>query len=84
MSVEEFELGKYYKFMGGGGFIMRIIGIVETHMYGRCFAAELVDFPNLKPIGMGKGYSDNWIEISEEEGKQAFKIGTRGSNNGTC
>lgn len=66
----QFELGKYYKHTTGE--MLHIVGKVETMMYGECFVGESTNCLNLKPIGIGEGYSDGFSEISKEEFESSY------------
>lgn len=61
---KEFEIGKYYKHATGK--VMNIVGLVNTTAYGETLVAEEHGESNLKPVGVGKGYSENWEETTEE------------------
>ena len=68
--VEEFELGKCYKH--SSGIEMKIVGIVDSTLYGNTFIGEK-DNGKFSAVGIGKGgYSVNWYEISEEEWMKNF------------
>lgn len=60
-----FEIGKYY--MHPGGEQLAIVGEVVTTLHGRCRVAESNRSHNLKPVGIGEGFAENWFEIKYEE-----------------
>lgn len=66
----KFELGKCYRHTTGTE--IKILGEVETMMYGKCFAAECNNSTNLLPVGMDEYNAVNWIEINEEDWQKNF------------
>jgi hypothetical protein len=68
--VMQFEVGKYYRHNGGG--VMHIVGAAKTTLYGWCLIAEEHSSSNLKPIGVGPGFSDNWQETTKEDWLSGF------------
>lgn len=51
---------------------MAIVGEVSTTLYGNCLIAETSDSPNLKPVGRGESFAENWTEINEETWMKNF------------
>jgi hypothetical protein len=70
MESKPFEVGKYYAHTGGG--VIHIVGAAKTTLYGWTLIAEEHGSPNLKPIGAGGGYSDNWNETTEKVWMKGF------------
>ncbi|MCP4089629.1 MAG: hypothetical protein GY746_07530, partial [Gammaproteobacteria bacterium] len=68
--VSHFEVGKYYKHPGGG--VMHIVGSAKTTLYGWALIAEEHGSANLKPVGQGTGYADNWTETTEQHWLSGF------------
>lgn len=65
-----FEIGKQYIHTTGEQ--MSIVGEVETTLYGTCLIAESSNDANLKPVGKGESYAENWTEITKEEWMKNF------------
>ena len=64
-----FEIGKYYQHSSGN--CMHIVGSANTSTYGWTLIGEEIS-GNLRPVGVGEGYAENWYEISEEDWFEAF------------
>ena len=61
-----FQIGKSYKH--GSGKYMRIIGAVQSTIFGLALVAETPGEGNFRPIGWNDHrYADNWQPISDEE-----------------
>ncbi len=60
-----FELGKYYKHSDGE--MMRILGEVESNMYGTCLVGERQNKSDFQPVGTDESNAVNWAEIQKEE-----------------
>ena len=65
-----FEVGKVYKHPGGC--IIRIIGGLQTTMWGGCLIAEEAGSSHLKPIGQDEQAAVNWTETTMEEWMSNF------------
>ncbi len=68
--VERFEVGKYYKHSGGG--VIHIVGAVKTTTYGWTLVAEEHCSSQLKLVGQGVGYAENWSETTVEHWLSGF------------
>ncbi|CAM2954106.1 hypothetical protein PASE110613_09355 [Paenibacillus sediminis] len=66
----EFEVGKYYEHTTGEQ--ISIVGEIVTTLYGKCLVAESSESPDLKPVGKGDYYAENWHEISHVEWMSNF------------
>jgi hypothetical protein len=66
-----FEIGKAYRH--NAGMTMRVLGELDTHIYGRTKIAER-DIGDFVPVGDHAGADDNWTEITEGE----YRSGQRG------
>ena len=62
-----FEVGRYYRHSSGG--CMHIVGSVKTDTYGWTLIGEDKS-GNIRPVGIGEGYAENWYEITEEDWKE--------------
>lgn len=60
----KFEVGKCYAHTNGHQ--MRILGEIETTIYGKCLLGETLE-GGLLPIGMTEEHAVNFTEISQEE-----------------
>lgn len=61
--MKTFELGKTYKHSSGK--IMRICGIIDSKIYGKCLLGE-EEKGGFIPIGNGKDHFTNWKEINSK------------------
>lgn len=66
----KFEVGKVYRHSSGG--LMRIIGGLQTTMYGGCLIAESSNESNLRPVGQDEGATVGWTEVSMDRWKVCF------------
>ena len=56
-----FQYGKTYKHISGK--VITIVGVAETHMYGKCLVAE-DEHGQLSPVGQNEENAVNWQEVS--------------------
>lgn len=68
--MSQFEIGKTYRHTSGT--MMRIVGELDTYLYGRCLVGERSDDAGLHPVGHGEGHTDNWEEIAVVDGALEF------------
>ncbi len=72
----QFEVGKFYRMTTGH--CMAILGAVRTTTYGWTLVAEEWGSGQLKPVGQGAEYTDNWKETSEEYWLSGFSSDLNG------
>ncbi|MCK4443645.1 MAG: hypothetical protein KAW09_03815, partial [Thermoplasmata archaeon] len=71
--AKKFEIGRYYKYDSAKGDSLYIVDRYFSRTgQGLRFIAETV-VGDLKPVGIGPGYTDNWLEISKEEFQEASR-----------
>lgn len=70
----KFEIGKVYRHAGLGG-LMKIVGELETTMYGKCLVGERTDKSDLYPVGRDESAAENWVEATETEWESCFEGG---------
>lgn len=71
--AKKFEIGRYYKYDSAKGDSLYIVDRYFSRTgQGLRFIAETV-VGDLKPVGIGPGYTDNWFEISKEEFQEASR-----------
>jgi hypothetical protein len=68
--TKRFQVGKCYRYKSCRE--MKIIGVVESTVYGICFIGETPD-GDFKPIGVLPINFSGWFEISKEEFEKSFK-----------
>lgn len=64
-----FELGKCYAH--NGGCQMKIVGIMDSTMFGTCFVGEEIGGKFI-PVGMSNENFVNWYEISKDSWMKNF------------
>jgi hypothetical protein len=65
----KFEVGKCYQHNGGSQ--IKVIGEVNSTIYGNCLMAEHSD-GRFYPVGQTEDNAVNWHEITEEEWLKNF------------
>lgn len=68
--VMVFEIGKCYKHKTGEE--IKVIGELETTLYGKALIAESGDSSLFSAVGRTEDCSVNWTEITEEEWMKNF------------
>jgi hypothetical protein len=63
--VVGFRMGRVYRHPSG--LLMKIVGCVDTKMYGTCFVGECAGSTELRPVGLSQASAENWIEVPEHE-----------------
>jgi hypothetical protein len=64
-----FQYGKTYELTCGQ--ILRIVGIADTHTYGKCLIGEDSN-GRLIPIGQNESYTQNYVEIPDPYAEKKY------------
>lgn len=65
-----FEIGKFYRH--ASGLEIHIVGDVNTTLYDKILVAENSEDVCLRPVSIGPGVRDGWVEISDKEWMSNF------------